>query len=105
MAIAHSSDVHLLRRLGLANMGRWFAARADLVYTAEHLVIDGAPGRVVPMGIDVAEFALRDGERQRSGTNWACIVQRCCVWVGWFRSKVFRCCSRRFADFATWTSS
>jgi len=64
VAIAHSSDVHLLRRLGLANMGRWFAARADLVYTAEHLVIDGAPGRVVPMGIDVAEFALRDGERQ-----------------------------------------
>lgn len=63
VAIAHSSDVHLLRRLGLTRLGRWMAKRADLVYTASHLELPGAPGRVVPMGIERADFACADGDR------------------------------------------
>ncbi len=52
VAIAHSSDIALLRRsrLGRAYV-RWLSRRADLVYSARHLVLPRAPGRVVPMGI------------------------------------------------------
>src|SRR5213076_1431104 len=55
LAIAHSSDVHLLRRSTAGRAWiRWLAGRADLVYAGAHLAVDGAPGRVVPMGIDAA---------------------------------------------------
>ena len=63
LAIAHSSDIHLLRRLRLAGLGRWVAKRARLVYSAEHLRLDGAPGVVVPMGIAIAEFAATEHDR------------------------------------------
>lgn len=67
LAIAHSSDVWMLRRsmwgrAALAEVSR----RADLVYAGAHLAAVGArlgaPGRVVPMGIDVAALC---GDRQR----------------------------------------
>ncbi len=63
IAIAHSSDVHLLRRLRLAWLGRLIGRHADLVYTAEHLMLPGVPGRVVPMGIDLHEFSTSEPER------------------------------------------
>jgi glycosyltransferase involved in cell wall biosynthesis len=50
LCIAHGSDVALLRRVpgGLA-CARSLARRCDLVYVADALRIDGAPGRVVAM--------------------------------------------------------
>lgn len=67
LAIAHSSDVHLLRRLRAQALARLIAQKADLVYTARSLVVPGAPGRVVPMGIDTADFAPADpGEPARA---------------------------------------
>lgn len=63
LAIAHSSDVWLLRRYSAGRAWlRWLARRAELVYSAPHLVIAGAVGRVVPMGVDVAEL---QGDRER----------------------------------------
>lgn len=58
LAIAHGSDVRLLSSLpgGLALVRR-LARRAELVYVADALRVDGAPGRVVPMAIDVAPIA------------------------------------------------
>ncbi len=65
LMIAHSSDVHLLRRWQGEALVRWLARRGDLVYTASSLVVAGAPGRVVPMGVDAAAFAEgARGERQ-----------------------------------------
>ena len=63
LAIAHGSDVRLLLKLpGGRALVRHIAAVADLVYVASHLQIEGAPGRVVPMGVEVA--AWRGGERE-----------------------------------------
>jgi glycosyltransferase involved in cell wall biosynthesis len=62
LAVAHGSDVRLLQKLpGGTAVVRQIAAGSDLVYVAEHLRVDGAPGRVVPMGVDVA--AWRGGDR------------------------------------------
>lgn len=63
VAIAHSSDVHLLRRLRLTGLGRWLGRRAQLVYTSASLQLAGAPGRVVPMGVAVGEFAATPERR------------------------------------------
>lgn len=58
LAIAHGSDVRLLSSLpGGRALVRRLARRADLVYVAEALRVDGAPGRVVPMAIDVEPIA------------------------------------------------
>ena len=58
LAIAHGSDVRLLSSLpGGRALVRRLARRADLVYVAKALRVDGAPGRVVPMAIDVAPVA------------------------------------------------
>jgi glycosyltransferase involved in cell wall biosynthesis len=58
LAIAHGSDVRLLRRLPGGRMfARRLARRAELVYVADALRVDGAPGRVVPMAVDVAPIA------------------------------------------------
>ncbi len=65
LMIAHSSDIHLLRRLRAEALLRALRRRADLVYTASSLQVPGAPGRVVPMGVDAAEFAgIGAAERQ-----------------------------------------
>jgi glycosyltransferase involved in cell wall biosynthesis len=62
LTIAHGSDARLLAALpGGALIARAIARRAELVYVAEALAIEGAVGRVVPMGVDVA--ALRGGDR------------------------------------------
>lgn len=66
VAVAHSSDIHLLRRLRGSVVARWLSRRAQLVYSAEHLRLDGAPGQVVPMGIHVAEFAPSEPLRQQA---------------------------------------
>lgn len=70
VAVAHSADVALLRRsrVGRGVLGL-LARRADLVYAARHLIVAGAPGRVVPMGIDVASLVGgdREGTRRRLG--------------------------------------
>lgn len=71
VAIAHSSDVHLLRRLRMTALVRLVAARARLVYSAQSLVVPGAPGRVVPMGIDCAGLAVSDEERQTARQGFA----------------------------------
>jgi glycosyltransferase involved in cell wall biosynthesis len=63
VAIAHSSDVHLLRRLDLEVLARYVASRARLVYTAPSLRIPGAAGVVTPMGIDTAHFHADPAER------------------------------------------
>ena len=63
VAIAHSSDVHLLRRLRLGRVGRWLSGRARLVYTSASLRLPGAPGVVAPMGITVSEFAATPEQR------------------------------------------
>ncbi len=63
VAIAHSSDVHLLRRLRLGGLGRWLSRRARLVYTSASLQLPGAPGVVVPMGVTVSEFAATAAQR------------------------------------------
>jgi len=69
VAIAHSSDIHLLRACGLASVAHYVSRRARLVYTSASLRIFGAPGVVAPMGIDVAEFCAsafdRAAARQR----------------------------------------
>jgi glycosyltransferase involved in cell wall biosynthesis len=58
LAIAHGSDVRLLSSLpGGRALVRRLARRADLVYVAEALRVDRAPGRVVPMAIDVQPIA------------------------------------------------
>lgn len=69
VAIAHSSDVHLLRRLDLELFARFIASRARLIYTAPSLRIPGAPGVVVPMGIDTAQFRIDDTERTAARTR------------------------------------
>ncbi|MCS6912708.1 MAG: glycosyltransferase family 4 protein [Myxococcales bacterium] len=63
VCIAHSSDVHLVRRLGLARVARLVATGGDLIYTDASLRLPGAPGRVVPMGIDAAAFLPPPGAR------------------------------------------
>lgn len=63
VAVAHSSDVHLLRRLGLSAVVRWLSRRARLVYTSASLCVSGAAGEVVPMGLDVASYAAEESER------------------------------------------
>ena len=63
VAIAHSSDVHLLRRLRLGGLGRWLSGRARLVYTSASLQLPGAPGVVAPMGITVSEFTATAEQR------------------------------------------
>jgi glycosyltransferase involved in cell wall biosynthesis len=58
LAIAHGSDVRLLSSLpGGHALVRRLGRRADLVYVAEALRVEGAPGRVVPMAIDVPPIA------------------------------------------------
>ncbi len=66
VAIAHSSDVHLLRRLRAHGIVRWISRRTRLVYSGEHLQIDGAPGVVVPMGIETAEFVSTEFDRREA---------------------------------------
>ncbi len=65
LAIAHGSDVRLVSSLpGGKKFVRALARRADLVYVARALAVDGAPGRVVAMGIDTAQFS--GGARARA---------------------------------------
>ena len=67
LAIAHGSDVRLLARLpGGHAFVRALARRADLVYVAGALRVDGAPGRIVPMGVEVAALAGGDREGERA---------------------------------------
>jgi glycosyltransferase involved in cell wall biosynthesis len=70
LAIAHGSDVRLLSSLpgGRALMRR-LSRRADLVYVAEALRVDGAPGRVVPMAVDVAPIAAATTARHREAAR------------------------------------
>ncbi len=72
VAIAHSSDIHLLRRIHAESLVRWLSAKTRLIYSASHLQIDGAPGEVVPMGIAVAEFAATDAQRLRARAELGC---------------------------------
>lgn len=65
LAIAHSSDVHLLRRSRAGRAAvRWLSRRADLVYAARHLVVEGAPGRTVAMGIEPGRGDRERGRRR-----------------------------------------
>jgi len=65
VAVAHGSDVALLRRLPFgAALVRRLARRADLIYVAAALQIEGAPGRVVPMGVELA--SVQGGDPARS---------------------------------------
>jgi glycosyltransferase involved in cell wall biosynthesis len=65
LAIAHGSDVALLRRLpGGAAMVRSLARRADLVYVGDALRIPGAPGRVVSMPPAAEMLPRSEAERR-----------------------------------------
>lgn len=66
VAIAHSSDIHLLRRLYAQSLVRWLAKQTRLMYSAAHLRVDGAPGDVVAMGVTVSDFAATDEVRQKA---------------------------------------
>lgn len=66
VAIAHSSDIHLLRRLRATSLVRHVARRARLVYSAQSLVVPGAPGHVVPMGVDTRQFVASDADRAQA---------------------------------------
>lgn len=63
VAIAHSSDIHLLRRLRAEAVVRALSRRARLCYTSASLQVPGAPGVVVPMGLQTAAFTPKPGER------------------------------------------
>jgi glycosyltransferase involved in cell wall biosynthesis len=64
LAIAHGSDARLLRALpGGHSFVRTLHRRADLVYVADALRHPRAPGRVAPMGIDVARFSVSPDQR------------------------------------------
>jgi glycosyltransferase involved in cell wall biosynthesis len=66
LTIAHGSDVAILRRLpGGVRWIRRLSTSADLVYVARTLAEAGAPGRVVPMGIHVAQVRPQPGDRER----------------------------------------
>jgi teichuronic acid biosynthesis glycosyltransferase TuaC len=53
LAIAHGSDIALLRRLpGGGAFVRALSRQADLVYVADALRVDGAPGRILPMPLE-----------------------------------------------------
>lgn len=72
LAIAHGSDVALLRRIpGGPALVRHLARTGDLVYVADSLRIPGAPGRVVPMPAEHPANALDDAERVRARHRWA----------------------------------
>jgi glycosyltransferase involved in cell wall biosynthesis len=72
LAIAHGSDVRLLSSLpGGRALVRRLGRRADLVYVAEALRVDGAPGRVVPMAIDVAPLFAATGPAARAAARAA----------------------------------
>ncbi len=81
VAIAHSSDVHLLRRLQLGRLAGWIGRRSRLVYTSASLQLAGVPGAVVPMGVDVAEFAAtatqRAAARQALGLTVPTVLALC----------------------------
>ncbi|HEX4456403.1 MAG TPA: glycosyltransferase family 4 protein, partial [Polyangia bacterium] len=81
LAIAHGSDVRLLHRLpGGDRLMRHIARRADLVYVADALRVAGAPGRVVPMGLEVAPIiaatdgAARERARRALGVHGVVVV-------------------------------
>lgn len=70
LAIAHGSDLKVLGALpgGRAALAR-VARSADLVYVAEALRVDGAPGRVVPMAVDAPVVADRGSARAALGVD------------------------------------
>lgn len=70
LAIAHGSDVALLRKLpgGLA-IARQLAQRAELVYVADALQIPGAPGRVIAMPAQRAWQRTTTAERHAARTE------------------------------------
>jgi 2-deoxystreptamine N-acetyl-D-glucosaminyltransferase/2-deoxystreptamine glucosyltransferase len=54
LAIAHGSDARLLAWLPLGGaLARRIAGRADLVYVTSSIALAGAPGRVVPMAVEM----------------------------------------------------
>ncbi len=78
LAIAHSSDVALLQRSTIGR--RWLrrlSTRADLVYAARHLVVDGAPGRVVPMGVEAPS-----GDRARGRARFGMLQRTTALYLG-----------------------
>ena len=75
LAIAHGSDVRLLSSLpGGRALVRRLARRADLVYVAEALRVEGAPGRVVPMAVEVAPIAAATDAAARARARAALAV-------------------------------
>lgn len=72
LAIAHGSDVALLKRMpGGERLIRALSRRSDLVYVARALEVAGAPGRVVAMGIDThgCTGGARQATRHRLGLS------------------------------------
>ena len=66
VTIAHGSDIALLRKLPLgASIVRHLAQRADLIYVADALRIEGAVGRTQPMGVELSR--VQGGRATRCG--------------------------------------
>ena len=83
LCIAHGSDSRLLAssRVGLG-LARWLAAESELVYVAEALRLEGVPGRVAPMGVEVEALRASEGRvaaRQQLGLSDDTLVL---VWLG-----------------------
>ena len=75
LTIAHGSDVRLLACLpGGPSLLRAIARTSDLVYVSRALAVDGAPGRVVPMGIDTSAF-LPSAVSRETGFTVLCLAR------------------------------
>ena len=83
LAIAHGSDVELLRQIpGGAHLAKLLSRRADLVYVAEALRIPGANGRVVPMPAEHVARPISDEERRHARATFGVDEKRVALYVG-----------------------
>ena len=91
--------------LGFANMGRWFAARADLVYTAEHLCHRRGTRARGADGHRCCRICLARRRTAGDPVQTGPVSSNAAVFgSAGSGSKVFRCCSA-LRRLATWTSS
>ncbi len=83
LAIAHGSDVELLRRIpGGAHLVRRLSRRADLVYVAEALRIPGAKGRVVAMPAEHVALPVSEEERSQARATLGLRDERVALYLG-----------------------
>ena len=83
LTIAHGSDVALLHRLPAGRaLAKRLGRRSDLVYVAESLRIDGAPGRVISMPPEHEVEAITPTERARARRDLGLGSERVALFLG-----------------------